>query len=568
MATVRKSKKRFIVPICIVLALAIAGGGVAAAVKASRDESVELYTITSGSISENVSLTGDVTSGAVKDYKVGTVATVKDVYVEVGDEVKEGDLLATFDASSLDGQISSLQTSYNNSLNSYNATKENVENAKVMMNELDPQIEKLEDLVYELENGEPYVPSGTTKAPTSRSTTKRTTTESTTHTTGTRTQRSTTEHSTRAVPRTMTEALAQLTETLVQLTDSVTTLATMTEIIADTIADAAASGELNSEVIAHMVGDEIADAIVSGMIDSAELLVDSGTAVDMIEAAVAQVDFEALGYGFANSQNVALTSAQVQLAALEAERAVYKAQSNTTLLNSQKAALDTTKSALDTLKDTRAEMQAGWTAAFDGTITAVDITPNSQTSAISSGITLENLNSMTATVSLSEYDVHKVRKGMSAKITTAYGQYDGEVLSIAPTATGGNQSSILDNVGGAVGISGLSSLTAQGAGVECKVAIFNTDANIIPGFDADVEINTGSFDGVPTVPIESIVLEKEGTFVYLYDEEEGTATKTQIETGAISDTEYEIKSGLKVGDRIIAIPSSDYKEDTFKIKVK
>ena len=91
---------------------------------------------------------------------------------------------------------------------------------------------------------------------------------------------------------------------------------------------------------------------------------------------------------------------------------------------------------------------------------------------------------------------------------------------------------------------------------------------IIPGFDADVEIQTGSYQGIPTVPIESIVLEKEGTYVYLYDEEEGTVTKTKIETGAISDSAYEIKSGLKVGDRIIAIPSADYEEETFKINVQ
>ena len=157
---------------------------------------------------------------------------------------------------------------------------------------------------------------------------------------------------------------------------------------------------------------------------------------------------------------------------------------------------------------------------------------------------------------------------MKATITTAYGEYSGEILSIAPTATGGSSSSILDNVGSMAGVSGLSSLTAKGAGVECVVSVNDPDANIIAGFEANVQIQTGSFNGVPTVPIESIVLEKEGSYVYKYDEEEGTVTKTKIEVGAHSDFAYEIKSGLAVGDKIVATPGQDYEEETFKVKVK
>mgnify|MGYP000791880660 CR=1 FL=1 len=44
--------------------------------------------------------------------------------------------------------------------------------------------------------------------------------------------------------------------------------------------------------------------------------------------------------------------------------------------------------------------------------------------------------------------------------------------------------------------------------------------------------------------------------------------KTLIETGAVSDSAYEVKSGIKAGDKIVSTPSSDYKEDTFEVKVK
>ena len=148
-----------------------------------------------------------------------------------------------------------------------------------------------------------------------------------------------------------------------------------------------------------------------------------------------------------------MTNGKIQLLSLEAQYAIYNAQADTTTHAMQKTAVDATKTALDTLKSHQAELADGWKAAFDGTITAVDIYPGEQTNMLTAGITLENLDSMSVKVSLSEYDLHKVKVGMDATVTTAYGKYDAEVTSIAPTATGGSESSILDSVGSMAGIS-------------------------------------------------------------------------------------------------------------------
>lgn len=80
--------------------------------KVNGGEQVTLHTISTGDIYETVSATGDVTAGASRTYKVGTVATVKEVFVQKGDKVKEGDKLATFDTSNVDAQISKLQGTY------------------------------------------------------------------------------------------------------------------------------------------------------------------------------------------------------------------------------------------------------------------------------------------------------------------------------------------------------------------------------------------------------------------------------------------------------------------------
>lgn len=579
MATVKKSKKKIIMPICIILVIAIIASVIFGVSKANAGESVSLYTIATDDIYEKVSLTGDVTAGSTKEYKVSAVATVKEVFVNVGDSVKKGDVLATFDTTSLDSQINSLQVSYNDAVKGYNNSVAAQKTAATKASALSDQIEELEDIISELEDM-PETTRTTTKRATTAATQKPTNpTQKPTAPTKNPTQPSKEpEESTEPTSRDdqssleslaqIADSLKELNETLTQLTDDIGTLAAMTEVIANSISGAIESGQLNNEVIAQLVAKDVSKAIQDGIIDSTQLIIDSGVAVEMIEKAVAGIDFEGIAAGVASTPNAALASSQIQLVALQAQYAIYSAQADDTIVNAQKTAMNTSKKALDVLKNEREAMSEGWVAAFDGTITAVDITAGASTTAFATGITLENLDSMTATVSLSEYDVHKVRVGMAAKVTTAFGTYDGEVTSIAPTATGGSSTSILDSVGSMAGISGLSSLTQSGAGVECKVTIKDTDENIIVGFDANVEIETGEHLGVVVVPIESIKLDKDGSYVYIYNEEEQTVTKTKIETGAVSSSAYEVKSGLKAGDKVISAPSSTYEDDTFKVKIK
>lgn len=575
MATVKKSKKKIIIPICIILVIAIVAGVIFGVSKANSGKEVSLYTIATDDIYESVSLTGEVSSGSVKEYKVGTVATVKEVFVKVGDKVKKGDVLATFNVESLDSQINSLRSSYNESLSSYNSAVSSQSAAKKKADAIKSQISETEKTIEKLQKKSATTVKKTTKKTTARTTTKRETTKPST----TRRQptmpsvsESTTTPTTAPTSASsdigsLAEALAELNKNLSQITNDLHTLATLTEIITKTITDAIEDGVFDSNVIADRVAAAVSEALKEGIIDAANLIVESNVAVDMIHAAVSAIDFEAVTSALINSNNVSLTAAQLQLASLEAQYAIYKVQSDDTMLTAQKKAIDASKKALDTLEQQKKEMEEGWVASFDGTITEVDIEAGAQTTLLSTGIKLENLNSMAVTVSLSEYDLHKVKVGMPVKVTTAYGSYDGEVSAIAPTATGGSSGSILDSVGSMAGISGLSSLTGTGAGVDCTVTIPETDENIIAGFDADVEIKTGEYLGVVAVPIEAIKLEKTGSYVYLYDEEEKTVTKTLIETGAVSDAIYQVKSGLKVGDRIVAAPESTYEEDTFKVKV-
>ena len=675
MATVKKSNTKKIVwaVIAVILVVAIVITSVVFAKRGKRTE-VTLNTVSTNSITQTVSSTGQVSSGVKKEYKPGTVATVKKVYVEVGDKVKKGDKLASFDTSSLDSQVASLNSAYANSNASYQEAVQHQAEAAKQLSAINKNIAKTEKTLKKLQKAEQKKQSttATTKKVTTTTTTTITTTQihwgsnPTTTTTAATTACNHTfdgryvdsnysghykvctkcgakvfeEHHYGSVQKfasgkdkenyhyykcadcgyikkevhdfpsgvgTVTckvcgeakasgfnetsamvelaleqlqpvfdslkqlgdaskqivELLTGLTKDLAKIAKDVDSLTNAITTVANVIMYQISSGNWSTEKIADAVGKAVTAAIKQGMIE----FIDSGAAVKMIETAVKSVNWKAIGKGIAESDNFGLASAQIQLAALYAQKEVYTITASASTVNAQKQAKDAAKKAYDTVKDARDDLAKGWTAEFSGVITTCDIESGSQTTALSTGITLENMKKRVVTISLGEYDVHKVKEGMAATVKTAYGTYDGVVASIAPTATGGSQGSMLDSVGSMAGISGLSSLTNSGAGVECKVVVDHPDENIIVGFDADVEIVTGTYTDVPCVPIESIVLEKEGTYVYLYNEKDETVTKTKIETGATSDTSYEVTSGLSVGDRIVATPQTDYEEDTFKVKV-
>lgn len=675
MATVKKSNTKKIVwaVIAVILIVAIVITSVVFA-KSGKKTEVTLNTVSTNSITQTVSSTGQVSSGVKKEYKPGTVATVKKVYVEVGDKVKKGDQLASFDTSSLDSQVASLNSAYANSNASYQEAVQHQAEAAKQLSAINKNIAKTEKTLKKLQKAEQKKQNTTTttKKATTTTTTTTTTTQihwgsnPTTTTTAATTACNHTfdgryvdsnysghykvctkcgakvfeEHHYGSVQKfasgkdkenyhyykcencgyvkkevhdfqsgvgTVTckicgdakvsgfnetsamielaleqlqpvfdslkqlgeaskqivELLTGLTKDLAQIAKDVDSLTNAITTVANVIMYQISSGNWSADKIADAVGKAVTAAIKQGMIE----FIDSGAAVKMIETAVKSVNWKAIGKGIAESDNFGLASAQIQLAALYAQKEVYTITASASTVNAQKHAASAAKNAYEVTKAARDDLAKGWTAEFSGVITTCDIESGSQTTALSTGITLENMKKRVVTISLGEYDVHKVKEGMTATVKTAYGTYDGVVASIAPTATGGSQGSMLDSVGSMAGISGLSSLTNSGAGVECKIVVDHPDENIIVGFDADVEIVTGTYSSVPCVPIESIVLEKEGTYVYLYNEKDETVTKTKIETGATSDTSYEVTSGLSVGDRIVATPQTDYEEDTFKVKV-
>ena len=479
MATIKKNKKKkIIIAVIIVAIIAVAATAAYFAAVEGSIPTVSLYSVGTSDIYETVSATGQVSSGAVKEYKVGAVATVKEVKVKAGDVVKKGDLLATFDTSGFDSQITQMQASYNQAKASYNEAVASQKEAKKNLADVQKKIAELEK-----ENKKLKKEASKTTTVKASSTTR------------------------------PSAALPNLPE----------------------IGNPADSITLPSGVSPELPSIDIND-------------------MNAVMAA-------------ASSSDSKLAANELMLAAYYAQEKLYSSLASDSLVSSKKELMNTTKNALNSLQDAQQEMAAGWTAAFDGTITECNIFPGEQTSLLANGIVLQNMNNMVVSISLGEYDIHKVKVDMPAKIKTAYGEYTGKVISKAPVASGGSSSSLIDSVGSSMGISGLSSLTQAGAGVEVQIAVDNPDEYIIIGFDADVEIAVGEHLGITTVPSNAMVLDKTGSYVFVYNEETKTVTKTLIETGAASVSDYEVLSGVKIGDKIVLAPQSTF-EDSFEARIK
>ena len=566
MATVKKSKKmKIIIPVCIALVIAVAAGSIFAVTAKNKVPVVSLTTISTDDIVETVSATGTIASSTTREYSAATIANCEEVFVKVGDTVKKGDKLATFNTEELDAQIKSLQVTYNDSRTAYNSALKSQQNAQKKLNYADARIKVLEKERAKLEK---QAASNTSTNSTTKAANKANALGATKK--AGNLNADPTLPSIPSYPSSfdgMVQALTDLVTTINELADDIETTNAITRTVLQTISDELATGQYSADAMANAIGKAIADSIQQGLIDETKLIIDSGVAVDAIEAAVKSVNWSAIGQSIASDDNIQLSSVELQLAALYAEKELFTVSANPSVVNAQKQVMNTSKSALDTLKKSQSELKAGWVASVDGVITECNVEPGMQTSALQTGIKIENLGELSVNISLGEYDVHKVSVGMPATIKSAYGTYTGEIVSIAPTATGSSSNSLLDSVGSMAGVSGLSSLTDKGAGVKCVVKVNEPDDNIIAGFEANVEIKTGSYSGIATVPIESIILEKEGTYVYKYNEEDETVTKTRIETGATSDTAYEIKSGISIGDKIVSTPASDYEEETFKVRL-
>lgn len=159
-------------------------------------------------------------------------------------------------------------------------------------------------------------------------------------------------------------------------------------------------------------------------------------------------------------------------------------------------------------------------------------------------VEIAQLGALQVTLSINEIDVARLGVGMKALVEVDAlpdERFEGEVTRISPASeTPGTQ-----------GI-------GQDAVVRYKVEVqlASADPRIRPGMSARCTVQVAAQKDVIRVPIEYVGEDDEGHFVMLRKGGKGKAEKTRVKIGLRSAAWYEVTEGVKEGDRLQKPPFS------------
>ena len=180
------------------------------------------------------------------------------------------------------------------------------------------------------------------------------------------------------------------------------------------------------------------------------------------------------------------------------------------------------------LQELLEEGRKGIQAEFKGVISDAKVTQGATVTKGMELFTLQSTQDVCVEANVSKYDFDKVKEGQKAEITLGDKKYKGTVDKVSKIAIPNEKGTPL------IGVS---------------VHIDNPDDDIFIGVEAKVTIQASEAKNVPVLPVEVVNIGKEGSFCYVVNK--GKIEKKDIETGVTSDSMVEVKSGLKKGDQVI-----------------
>ena len=199
---------------------------------------------------------------------------------------------------------------------------------------------------------------------------------------------------------------------------------------------------------------------------------------------------------------------------------------------------------LDSAKQNALKSQDKLTSDIDGVVTSVTAVEGAASMASAqAAVTVQDVSSLKAVLSVGKYDAAKVQVGQDAIIKSAGKEYKGKVSAVDPAAK--------------KTVSATGSDTALGV----EIDILDKAEELKIDFDADVDVLLGQVNGVTKVPAESIKTNKEGK-AFIYAVEGDKAVQKEVKLGIQSDMEAQVVEGVKTGDKVILNPGEAVKNDT------
>lgn len=465
-----------------------------------------------GDIQTTYETKGTVTSANTVSYKAANGVEVKEVFVSVGDRVKKGDKLATFDTSSLSGTLSEYKTAYNKSAAAYKKSASDVAQAKKNLSSSKKQAKQLDSEIATLKKD--------------------------------------------------VAAAESISVSNIDISNAEAVAGSLTSggFSKDTVNDILSSAKiLDSESIENAIlNTKAAKEIALQQKETQRQMIDAqislyemqaqNNAVDVYKSVMktkkADYDnYKALVTELSKGWTAANDGVITQINIMPGEKFTPSSKSSTT----------TDISSILGLMSGDSDMSAVLNDIM-GSVSGTD-------SGAGVGMVLEDSGEFVAEFSVGKYDLLNIKTGQKVTVSSLGNVYDGEVIYVSATAT---ESSSLDISSLASTFTGSSASSANGALV--RVKIINPDEKVIIGFDVDISIDTEKISDVLVLPIDAVITEDGTNYVFTVNEE-NAVSKKEVTVGSYSDNYYELLEGLEAGATVVDNPKASML-DGDKIAVK
>jgi multidrug efflux pump subunit AcrA (membrane-fusion protein) len=503
----KKINKKVVIVVAAVLAVLISLSSVIGVKISSKQVYVTLAKAEIGSVQEVYETSALLKSSGQSIFNVYPGVVVNDVYVKVGDTIKAGDVLASFDTTELQLEVQKKKAVYETAKQAYEEAVRSAALAKLELPTIDEKIAELEaKLQSSGSDSETTAPSSNSSAVAE------------------------------AISKLFGESqIAQVLSSLISMGGSIQQINDMIGMLQ--------GGGLGSGGLSSLLGDkyqQLDDASQLMQLKTAKAIYEFQTGDLYVSSFKSVQDKAEKEYNQLNDKLTQLNSGFVATGnGKVSEVNIVKGQK----VESAQQQAETPTIDIDTIMN----MLSG--NADISSLLSSFMNPGGSTGEIK-GIVVENYDMFIATFQVGMYDAASIKVGMPAIVSYMDSQFDGEVTYISATAKEGTS-----GIGSAI-----SSLTGGMGGsssyVEAKVAIKNPSEDLISGFNANIKINTKNVENAVVIPVDTLKLIDGEKYVYIYNENDKKIYQRKVEVGLSEETKYEIVSGLKPGEQIVRTFSS------------
>lgn len=523
-----------IIPIVAVLFIVIFGiSKLAGGSQSSKAQPLKVTKASVGSIKEIYNASGKIESENTKTYYSPVTAPIASNKAIVGNTVKAGDLLVTYDTTNLERDNQQAQLNLQSALNTAQATKDKnaqaIDAAKAASDQAADQVAQLEAAVSDL--------AGKVAAAQAQYQANQAAADA-------------------AAPQ--QESLKKTVAQQQAIVDA------NQQIIDETNTNYAGRRADLETALAKPDAERTADD--KAVIDALQPVFDKyDMAVKAKDEAQAKIDEANKSLNNAPVDDAGYTQLKAQYddanAKLQAAKGAASAPAgNSGMSSADLANLSITDNLAELAAMTPAELMQkgkdGIKADMDGVIASVGAEPVSgpsmggaaQGNTATLGMALfsiASMNNVRVKIEVSPDDYAKMKAGNEATITVGENKYKGTLTKVDKIAVNNAKGNPV---------------------IGAQIHIKNPDQNICIGATAKVSMTVARADDVLVVPTEVINTSSGGDFVYVIDN--GVVKKKPVELGTASTTMIEVKSGLKKGEQVVNDLNVDIKNGMKAVPVK